>query len=157
MNGQKRSAVASREDQAPGSATPRKILLCYDGSDEADRALERVAELAAAAPSAVTIVSVADPVHRTGPFAGYAAPSEEEAHRSLLEQARGLLAVFGIEAATLEPAGDATDAVVTAARDTCADLVVVGSRHRGAIRRLLFGSVSSEVVVEAPCDVLVVR
>jgi nucleotide-binding universal stress UspA family protein len=34
---------------------------------------------------------------------------------------------------------------------------VVGSRHRGVARRLLFGSVSGEVFVEAPCDVLVVR
>jgi nucleotide-binding universal stress UspA family protein len=34
---------------------------------------------------------------------------------------------------------------------------VVGSRHRGLIKRLLFGSVSAELVVEAPCDVLVVR
>jgi nucleotide-binding universal stress UspA family protein len=34
---------------------------------------------------------------------------------------------------------------------------VLGSRHRGLIKRVLFGSVSAEVVVKAPCDVLVVR
>ena len=35
------------------------------------------------------------------------------------------------------------------------DLVVVGSRHRPLVERLLFGSVSAEVVLKAPCDVLV--
>ena len=38
-----------------------------------------------------------------------------------------------------------------------ADVVVVGSRGRGAIRRALLGSVSTYVVHNAPCPVLVVR
>jgi nucleotide-binding universal stress UspA family protein len=52
--------------------------------------------------------------------------------------------------------GQPAAAILDAARDG-ADLVVVGSRHRGLIKRLLFGSVNAELVVEAPCDVLVVR
>jgi nucleotide-binding universal stress UspA family protein len=36
-------------------------------------------------------------------------------------------------------------------------MIVVGSRHRSLIRRLLFGSVSGELAVEAPFDVLVVH
>jgi nucleotide-binding universal stress UspA family protein len=48
-------------------------------------------------------------------------------------------------------------AIAACSRKRRRNLVVVGSRHRGLIKRLLFGSVSAELVVEAPCDVLVVR
>jgi nucleotide-binding universal stress UspA family protein len=43
------------------------------------------------------------------------------------------------------------------AEELSVDVVVVGSRGRGAIRRALLGSVSSHVVHNAPCPVLVVR
>ena len=135
----------------------RTILLCYDGSAEAGRALERVAELAAAVPSRVTVVSVAEPLYRNPPWTGYADPREEQAHRRLLDDALEELRRRGVHAESAEPTGDTGSSIVDAARERRADLVVVGSRHRGLVERLLFGSVSAELVVDAPCDVLVVR
>jgi hypothetical protein len=38
-----------------------------------------------------------------------------------------------------------------------ADLVVVGSRGLGAVRRLLLGTVSEKVLQHAPCPVLIVK
>lgn len=139
--------------------TPRKrrILVCYDGSPESERALDRVAEVASAVSSQVTVVSVAEPIYRNPPYTGYADPAEEETHRRLLAEATRKLASRGIACETVEPAREPVDAIVEAARETGADLIVVGSRHRGVARSLLFGSVSGELFVEAPCDVLVVR
>jgi nucleotide-binding universal stress UspA family protein len=134
----------------------RRILLCYDGSAEAHRALERVGEIASVVTSRVTVVSVAEPIYANPPYTGYADPGEEQAHRRLLEEAAEDLRGQGVETTTLEPIGDPAAAILDTARDG-ADLVVVGSRHRGLIKRLLFRSVSAEIVVEAPCDVLVVR
>jgi nucleotide-binding universal stress UspA family protein len=37
------------------------------------------------------------------------------------------------------------------------DVIVVGSRGHGAIRRALLGSVSTHLVQHAPCPVFVVR
>lgn len=91
------------------------------------------------------------------PYTGYADPAEEEAHRRLLEEATRRLAAYGVAAATVEPARETVGAILEAARETGADLIVVGSRHRGVVRRLLVGSVSGELVVEASSDVLVVK
>jgi len=135
----------------------RNILLCYDGSTEARRALERTAEIAGAVASQVTVVSVAEPIYPTPALADFADPRDVQAHRRLLGDAARTLRDHGVHAAIVEPTGDTTESIVEVARDEHADLIVVGSRHRGLIQRLLSGSVSSKVVADAPCDVLVVR
>ena len=53
--------------------------------------------------------------------------------------------------------GPATAAIIRAARRARADVIVMGWRGHGVIRRLLAGSVSRSVVRAAPCSVLVVR
>ncbi|MBX6765035.1 MAG: universal stress protein, partial [Rubrobacteraceae bacterium] len=47
--------------------------------------------------------------------------------------------------------------IVAVAEEIGADLVVVGSRGLGGLRRTLMGSVSDSVVRHAHCSVLVVR
>jgi nucleotide-binding universal stress UspA family protein len=54
-------------------------------------------------------------------------------------------------------AGHAPDQILKAIVSSQPDLVVVGARRQGAVRRLLLGSVSEYVVTHAPCSVLVVR
>ena len=139
------------------SSDARRIVVCYDGSPESERALARVVEIAATVPSRVTVVSVADPIYRARPYTGYADPIEEEGHRRLLEEATRTLGDQGIAAASLVPVGETAEAIVAAAHELDAELIVVGSRHRSLVQRLLLGSVSGELVVDAPCDVLVVR
>ena len=51
---------------------------------------------------------------------------------------------------------DAADALIGFARQNRADHVVIGARASSALRRYL-GSVSAQVVAEAPCTVTVVR
>lgn len=53
--------------------------------------------------------------------------------------------------------GRVADAIIDDASDFRADVVIVGSRGHGTIASLLLGSVSSEVVDQAPCPVLVAR
>jgi nucleotide-binding universal stress UspA family protein len=53
--------------------------------------------------------------------------------------------------------GPPTAAIVRAAKRARADVIVMGWRGHGAVRRLLAGSVSRDVVRNAPCSVLVVR
>jgi nucleotide-binding universal stress UspA family protein len=137
----------------------RKILVSYDGSPESERALARAAELTRALAASLAVVSVAEPIYRTRPYSGVADPEEEDAHRRLLEEAAGKLADLGVQGTMLERTGspDAAGAILDAAAELDVDLIVVGSRHRGLLERVVLGSVSGELVLKARCDALVVR
>lgn len=128
------------------------VVVGYDGSDAARRALGRAAGLAGDR-GRVLVVHVTPSVY-PGP---YEVPDPDEETRSdvLLEEARELLSRRGVKAETRSPVGDAADHLVALAEETEADTILVG-RRRGKLTHLL-GSVSSKVVERAPCDVLVVR
>jgi nucleotide-binding universal stress UspA family protein len=53
--------------------------------------------------------------------------------------------------------GDAAIELVRLAHIYKADLIVLGSRGLRGVKRIIAGSVSSQVIAEAPCSVLVVR
>jgi nucleotide-binding universal stress UspA family protein len=132
-----------------------KIVVGYDGSDAAKRALERAATLAGDSGS-VVVVAAAESRARTGITEGaHLDPSEVEQRRHDLDETQEVLSARRIDAETIEAQGDPGDVVVEASKD--ADLVIVGSRGLNPFQRLLLGSVSSKVVHRAECDVLVVR
>jgi nucleotide-binding universal stress UspA family protein len=133
-----------------------KIVVGYDGSEHSQRALERAAALASADDGAVTVVSVASALLGGARSVGVA--EGELGHAaSALEEARTRLAQRGLEAELVEGLGDPGHEIVEVAKRVGADLVVVGTRSRDLLERLLLGSVSTDVVHHAPCDVLVVR
>jgi nucleotide-binding universal stress UspA family protein len=132
-----------------------KIVVGYDGSDGARRALDRAITLAGD-DGRLTVVAAAETHARAGITEGARLdPSEIERRRKDLEEAKVLLAERGVDAETIEAQGDPGDVILNSAKD--ADLVVVGSRGLNPFQRLLLGSVSSKVVHRAECDVLVVR
>jgi nucleotide-binding universal stress UspA family protein len=53
--------------------------------------------------------------------------------------------------------GDPAEAILAAARDNHADLIVLGSNGFGVIRTFILGSVSHKVSQAAPCSVLIAR
>jgi nucleotide-binding universal stress UspA family protein len=132
-----------------------KIVVGYDGSDAAKRALERAIMLAGG-DGQIVVVAAAESHARTGITEGaHLDPSEVERRRTDLEEAKAYLSERGVNAEAMEAQGDPGDVIVDAARG--ADLVVVGSRGLNPLQRLLLGSVSSKVVHRAESDVLVVR
>lgn len=133
----------------------RNIVVGYDGSDTAKRALERVAELAGGA--AITVVSAVHVHAPAGRSAGSVDRDEVSERRQALAEAEALLGEKGITPELVEGHGDPADVIVDQARESGADLIVVGTRGLSLPERVLLGSVSTKVLHEAPCDVLVVR
>ena len=132
-----------------------KIIVGYDGSDTAQRALERAATLAGGSDQ-IVVVAAAEPHARSGITQGaHLDPSGVRERLNDLEKAKQFFSEKNIEVETIEVEDDPGSAIVEAAEG--ADLIIVGSRGLNPMQRLLLGSVSSKVVHRAGCDVLVVR
>jgi nucleotide-binding universal stress UspA family protein len=131
-----------------------RIVLGYDGSDAARRGLERIRQLTAR-QLAVLVVAVEPDVRSIG--LGAELTGQTIATGALLEEARALLgAQEGIRIETRAAIGDPAAVLIEAARESGAELVIVGRRGGDFVARTLLGSVSQRVVQNAPCDVLVV-
>ena len=137
----------------------KTILVAYDGSEHADRALDRAADLAAKVGAELVVISAAEPTQRSGGFAGTrdVNPSDiEEVHESLA-QAQSRLQEKSLTARLVEAHGDAADMIVQVANEKDADVIVVGHRGHNVAVRALIGSVSSKVISHTERDVLVVH
>ena len=133
-----------------------RILIAVDGSEVSKRALARVARFLKE-EAEVALVTVARPIYRDPPYTGYADPKDEEEQREVLIAARDVLDRAGIAATGLAPVGDPADEILKAAKQLKAELVVIGARSLGIVERLVLGSVSTKVMHEAGCDVLIVK
>ena len=137
----------------------KTILVAYDGSEHADRALDRAADLAAKVGAELVVISAAEPTQRSGGFAGTrdVDPADiEEVHESLAK-AQSRLQEKSLTARLVEAHGDAADMIVQVANEKDADVIVVGHRGHNVAVRALIGSVSSKVVNHTERDVLVVH
>jgi nucleotide-binding universal stress UspA family protein len=134
------------------------IVVGYDDTEPAKRALARAAELAQAFKAKVIVTSVAH-VLVPGPrgMGGIDPVDPLELHEAQLENAKAYLAERNIEAAILPAAGDPADAIVEAAEREQADLIVVGTREPGFLERIVNPSVSAGVARKSHCDVLIVH
>jgi nucleotide-binding universal stress UspA family protein len=132
----------------------KKILVAYDGSEAATKALDTAATLAHALGASVSVVSVV-PVH--GGRVGMDPWDDSEVHAKELTEARRFLRERGIEAQLLEPVGEPAQTIERIAREGEFDTIVIGSRGLNAIERILQGSVSEHVATHAEATVVVAR
>lgn len=87
--------------------------------------------------------------------AGAGAPSESEA----LERTRAEAAAsgVGVEVVSLTEDADLGDALIDASYRADTDVVVIGLRRRSPMGKLLLGSLSQRVLLEAGCAVHAVK
>lgn len=145
------------------------VLVATDGSEPANRAV--VTGLVKLQPArrivVATVIDEEDPTLVTG--TGMAGPvmSEEQfddANEAMMAQGRSIMDALveeigaagdGAQIETQLLRGRAGPALCALAEELGADVVVMGTRGRGGIKRAVLGSVSDHVVRHAPCSVLI--
>jgi nucleotide-binding universal stress UspA family protein len=141
-----------------------RLILATDGSAGARIAAELVASLHWPIGTEVEVVAVTDtnallpmPLMAVSGDTGVLSEAMREMEHAGASEAATLVGAGGAATTVTMSLGRPGDAIVNRATDTEADLVVCGSRGRGALAALQLGSVSAEVCDRAACPVLVAR
>jgi nucleotide-binding universal stress UspA family protein len=136
----------------------KRIVLGYDESDAAKRALERAAQIAKAFGSELIVTSIAPVMTSIGRSAGPVDPSDPvSAHVEELKHAQAYLEGEGLQADYVPGLGEPAKSIAELAKERDATLIVVGTREPSAIGRLFGQSVSDSVAHQVHCDVLIVH
>ena len=135
----------------------KTILVAWDGSEHARRALAEAVDLARTQDARLTLLSVATPI---GAWPGFVPPITEADLESAANQilAEGEAIVpEGISVSGQTAVGHPGTELLKRAAAANHDLIVMGSRGRGAVRSAVLGSVSHFVLNHATVPVLIVH
>ena len=134
-----------------------RILLAVDGSPESDKTIEVAVDLARRYGSAVTVVHVREYERYEGDDVDLGPPVPAE---QLVDDVLSTFRDGGIDAhgeVRRVSSGSTPEQIVEVARESGADLIIMGSRGMTEWKSLLLGGVATKVVHHARCPVLLVR
>lgn len=141
----------------------RPIMLATDGSPASAEATREAIELARSLEAPLLVACVE---HVTVPSYGYYGyanvyselrKSEHEHAEKLLEEVAAQAEQAGVGCTTVSSEGPVVEEICRIAAERGAAMIVMGAHGWGALRRFVFGSVSTGVLHEAPCPVLIAR
>jgi len=130
------------------------LLVCIDGSEHSINALSYIVELAERIGSKITLLNVQE--RRSYVYLSpYAEAVFGELGRQILSNASSAIGKEGLKAEKRVEFGVISNRIVEVAEKENHDLIILGSRGLGAVKRFLLGSVSDKVSHKAKCSVLI--
>jgi nucleotide-binding universal stress UspA family protein len=139
----------------------KRILVAVDGSETAQKAARMAADIALRFGSQLTLVYVVPRLLLPPDVYGLTLADVEREHRAyaekLMDEALVKLGEPAIKTDTLILYGSPAEAIAETAASQDVGMVVVGSRGRGAVARVVLGSVSDRLVHISSKPVLVVH
>jgi nucleotide-binding universal stress UspA family protein len=137
----------------------RRIVVGFDGSPGASRALRRAIAIAREEAAELWVLWVEEPLPHYISTADEVKSEEADAStyfQRLQMQARLEAAQSNVPVHTEAVRGHAAQGIADYARQIGADLIVVGQRGHGGVVQRMLGSTSDRIVDIAECSVLVV-
>ncbi len=137
-----------------------KILVPLDGSKNSERGLEMAISVARQFGATITgVYSIYAPPHSEFRGVGSVGDSLKVEVKKILSQAKVLAAQNGIVFKEKLMRGDIGYNIIKLAHNKKEkfNLIVIGSRGRGAVKEMFFGSVSNYVIHASKIPVLVVK
>jgi len=136
-----------------------KILVAIDASEMSDLVVKRSSQFAkVAGGSELTIFTVVeDLVHFDGIPDTPLYHDKKEKAEQILVKARKTLSSHDIECKIKSAIGPVGEEIVRFAEEKNFDLIFMGSRGLGGLKRMLLGSVADEVIKHAHCAVTIIR
>jgi nucleotide-binding universal stress UspA family protein len=162
-------------NRSPGPLTRHMhVLAAYDAPQFEQPAVELLQKFSWPPETVGTVMTVVQPMfiaqlpdwvkRQRDPDVAAMASAWEEEHQEHLQATRAELENFraGLPSCflahdTVVAEGRPAEQIIAQILERAIDLVVLGSRSRGAVKRLLLGSTTEQVLREAPCSVLIVR
>lgn len=136
----------------------KTILVALDSSDLTQRVIQTLDELQIQRATKIILSHVIPPPESDMETAvDRPHTSEELLYRHIEKQLQSYQADLPCESELEIVSGDPAIEIVRLAHIYQADLIVIGTRGLTGMKRILVGSVSSQVVTDAPCSVLVVK
>ncbi|MDW7649928.1 MAG: universal stress protein [Bacillota bacterium] len=147
-----------------------KILVCVDGSEQSVKALHEAANLARGYNTdEITVIHVF--VSRRAAYFGEVGfptseilayyrdleEQEKENSKKILLQAMEILEGMHLKAKTIFRQGHPAATIAQVVEEDGFDLVVMGSRGLGGLKKVLLGSVSNAVLQEVSASVYIVK
>jgi nucleotide-binding universal stress UspA family protein len=154
--------VVKQPEAGVSQSEPWRILLAYDDSAPARKALELCASLPLGAGDAVEVVTVLtlvtgfrqDIQQHMSPFWQQQKIAARAALDGAVVKLRG--GIPGVTSRLREGASSAHE-IIEAATAMGSNLIILGSKGKSPLKRFLLGSTTGNVARHAPCPVLVVR
>jgi nucleotide-binding universal stress UspA family protein len=137
----------------------KKILVAHDGSKASDKALLEAAAIAQKFGADLVIIAVVPNLcfSEIGVDCDTVTGLYRAEIQGSMKGVKALLHDKSITAETIILEGKPADMIVDYSKSKNISLIVVGASGKQASERVILGSVSSKVVANAPCSVLVVR
>lgn len=138
----------------------RKILVAYDGSEHARKALDVAIKLAAVTGAELHSISVEEDLPKYVATVGEfeEVKKQRDAYfEQLTTEAREIAQIHGVELYTHVQAGHEVETIVSFCQNGGFDLLVIGFMGHSRIFERVWGSTSQSLTRLAPCSVLVVK